>query len=246
MIGDKYNRLKVIEKLGTNKHNKRLWLCKCDCGNEVVVTTGGLRSGKTKSCGCLAKEEITKANRRYNKYIIDKDYIYVKLDCGEVVVLDLDMLDLVKSHKFRKRKDGYVALSIIVDGKYKSKLLHSLIIKNEHCNKYIDHINRNKLDNRICNLRVVTPQESQLNTGIDRNNKTGYKGICWDKKRQKYSVSICFDGCVQFLGRFENIEDAIKVRKEREYELFGEFIEETKRLIEAQPKLNEQLLKGEW
>ena len=60
--GQKYGRLTVLEKSepirfkGSGKTKIR-WLCRCECGNTVVVTTGALRSGRTKSCGCYATEK---------------------------------------------------------------------------------------------------------------------------------------------------------------------------------------------
>lgn len=60
LIGQKFNRLAVIEMAESHISPKgakeRQWLCKCDCGNFVVVKTAHLRSGHTKSCGCLANE----------------------------------------------------------------------------------------------------------------------------------------------------------------------------------------------
>ena len=55
-LGNKYGRLTVIEDMGSDKHNKRLWKCRCECGNEIIIEGGSLRSGNTKSCGCLQKE----------------------------------------------------------------------------------------------------------------------------------------------------------------------------------------------
>jgi hypothetical protein len=60
ITGQRYGRLTVIEKIGRkNKHT--YWKCQCDCGKEVIVTSNGLRTGKTKSCGCLKKEISRKA-----------------------------------------------------------------------------------------------------------------------------------------------------------------------------------------
>lgn len=57
--GNKYGRLTTLERLPTDKKNSSiLWLCKCDCGNETYVRATMLRSGHTKSCGCLAKERV--------------------------------------------------------------------------------------------------------------------------------------------------------------------------------------------
>ncbi len=58
IIGHKYGRLTVLERLGRleNKGPYIWWKCKCDCGNEINANTGGLRFGNPRSCGCLKIE----------------------------------------------------------------------------------------------------------------------------------------------------------------------------------------------
>lgn len=59
MIGKKFGRLEVIKFDGTKiiaGASRRMWLCRCECGNEVSVNTNSLTSGNTRSCGCLIKE----------------------------------------------------------------------------------------------------------------------------------------------------------------------------------------------
>lgn len=56
LIGRKFNRLTVIEFDHKDKYYNSFWKCRCDCGNEVIVRAGGLRSGASKSCGCLMRE----------------------------------------------------------------------------------------------------------------------------------------------------------------------------------------------
>ena len=59
LTGQKFNRLTVIkrgEDLICKSRNVIRWLCRCECGNETLVNTSSLKSGKTKSCGCLQKE----------------------------------------------------------------------------------------------------------------------------------------------------------------------------------------------
>lgn len=66
LIGHKYGRLTVTGYAGITlrgqkrKQRYNLWECKCDCGGQTFATTSDLRSGNTKSCGCLNKERITK------------------------------------------------------------------------------------------------------------------------------------------------------------------------------------------
>jgi len=62
LIGQKFNKLLVLKQAGRNKRNQIIWLCLCDCGNEIVVNTGDLKSNNTKSCGCLRKQRIIAIN----------------------------------------------------------------------------------------------------------------------------------------------------------------------------------------
>jgi hypothetical protein len=61
-IGDKFDRLTVIGISGRNSNNRILWLCHCICGNTKVTTGSNLRSGGTRSCGCLARELLIERN----------------------------------------------------------------------------------------------------------------------------------------------------------------------------------------
>ena len=56
--GQRFARLLVIERHGRNSFGNATWLCVCDCGNEVVAAGGHLRSGHTRSCGCLVKDTV--------------------------------------------------------------------------------------------------------------------------------------------------------------------------------------------
>lgn len=67
LTGRKFGRLTVISRIGTNNLGKATWLCKCDCGKETVVTTGELKSGNTKSCGCYNKEKRKTNNLVHGK-----------------------------------------------------------------------------------------------------------------------------------------------------------------------------------
>lgn len=57
ITGLKFGRLTVIKRYGSNKYGRALWLCKCECGNEVVVRGHSLRRGDTTSCGCYQKDK---------------------------------------------------------------------------------------------------------------------------------------------------------------------------------------------
>jgi hypothetical protein len=55
-IGNTYSRLKVVASAGKNKNSELQWECRCDCGNKAIVLGYRLRNGRTRSCGCLARD----------------------------------------------------------------------------------------------------------------------------------------------------------------------------------------------
>jgi hypothetical protein len=73
LTGQKFGRLIVVKRAGTDNHRNSTWLCKCVCDNEVIVNRCNLKSGNTKSCGCLNKEESSKYNTIHGK---SNDRIY--------------------------------------------------------------------------------------------------------------------------------------------------------------------------
>ena len=77
----------------------------------------------------------------------------------------------------------------------------------------IDHINHNRTDNRLANLRSVTTQGNQRNASISKNNTSGVLGVSFDKSRSKWMASIMVDGKHIYLGRFSCIASAISARE---------------------------------
>lgn len=56
LAGQRFARLTVRERAGSNRHGNATWLCDCDCGEQITVASGHLRSGHSRSCGCLIRE----------------------------------------------------------------------------------------------------------------------------------------------------------------------------------------------
>lgn len=63
LTGQEFGRLAVVERVANNKRKEAMWLCRCECGNEVIVRGTSLRDGNTKSCGCLQKEAALKVGK---------------------------------------------------------------------------------------------------------------------------------------------------------------------------------------
>lgn len=88
---------------------------------------------------------------------------------------------------------------------------------------YVDHINCDKSDNRWTNLRMVTKQENAMNTGIARNNTSGYRGVCWSKISNKWVARGKLMGKDIHLGLFSSLEEAAEVAGKWRAENFGEY-----------------------
>ncbi len=65
LIGQKFGRLIVIKKAGSSRDKHILWLCRCDCGKDKIIQGNHLKSGATKSCGCLNREKTSIANTKH-------------------------------------------------------------------------------------------------------------------------------------------------------------------------------------
>jgi len=92
---------------------------------------------------------------------------------------------------------------------------------------YIDHKNTQKDDNRPENLRAATKSQNGMNRPKQRDNSTGFKGVCFDKSRGLYAATIK-RGRVQYnLGRFDNPASAHGAYEKAAAELHGEFARTT-------------------
>lgn len=63
--GQRFGKLIVVKYIYSDNHGETYWLCKCDCGNEIIVKRTNLRSGNTKSCGCLHSDVLAKRNETH-------------------------------------------------------------------------------------------------------------------------------------------------------------------------------------
>ena len=139
LTGQRFGRLVVTKRVG-NKGKHRSWECLCDCGNITIVPVGHLRSGNTRSCGCLVEN-----NGQNVKEIVEK----------------------------------------------------------------FNHTNPNFLKSKLA-----------------INNKSGVKGVCWQKRSGKWVAHMGFRGKKYTLGTFADINDAIAARKAAEEKYFKPVLEE--------------------
>lgn len=94
-------------------------------------------------------------------------------------------------------------------------LVHRVIMlmKNSEMPEHdVDHINGNRVDNRLCNLRLATRRENLKNRMLSTKNSSGINGVSWDKRYKNWTARIRIEGKYLYIGNFENKEDAALAR----------------------------------
>lgn len=156
LTGQKFNRLRVLGLGERNSAGQLQWKCKCDCGNIVLVTTTYLKTGHTKSCGCLSREMASSR---------------------------------LQSEKFIKSRENY---------------------------------RKNNFLKENTSLALIGSKK------VRKNNTSGVTGVNYIKNIKKWNASIFFKGKKINLGYFENIDNAIKARKDAEEKYFKPILEKYK------------------
>lgn len=217
MLHRKFNRLKVIE-FDRQEGNRFYWKCQCECGKIVSVNGAKLRNGHTKSCGCL-REETRRKQRKQNEYVIVDGYAEVKLNDNTFMLCDIEDWERLKNHHWHLNAVGYAASGT----SDKSLLFHKEVTGTK--TEIIDHINRNKLDNRKINLRIADKRINTINRELQPNNTTGHKGVYFDKRYGTWNARVTVLGKTIHLGTYKTKEEAIKARIEGEERYYTPLIE---------------------
>jgi hypothetical protein len=113
-------------------------------------------------------------------------------------------------HKWSLSKRGYPVA--FMDNTLTN--IHHCVVGKPETGKVVDHINRDKLDNRVANLRIVTQQENTRNSGMFNTNTSGVRGVTYDKRTKKWIAQAFYDKKLVFGGRHETIKEAAQARKE--------------------------------
>lgn len=227
LTNQRFGRLVVVERaedyVQSSGHKSPQWLCKCDCGKEVIILGGSLtrKNHNTKSCGCIQREKVIKNLKKYNTYDLSGEYGIGYTSKGEEFYFDLEDYDLIKDYCWYIDSHGYVIAGY---SHYDSIKMHRLITDCPD-GLTVDHIHgvSSRHDNRKLNLRVATIQENSMNCKISKNNTSGVTGVHFNKNINKWIARIGYRNKRINLGSFDNFEDAVKTRKEAEDRYFGEF-----------------------
>lgn len=208
LTGDRFGRLVALHR---DYGNPRKWFCLCDCGEMKSFDRGNLRSGATRSCGCLSAELALDRCRTHG-------------------------LSKTKEHRLwaymraRSRGQGshghyYQELGVTVCDRWLEP--HGAGFENflEDMGKCPDGMTLDRVDNRKgyskdnCAWADMSQQCSNRRKG--RDNTSGRIGVRWANDREKWRVSLRVQGVLHNLGQFDSYSEACEVCEEAEWRLLG-------------------------
>jgi hypothetical protein len=135
---------------------------------------------------------------------------------------DYDMLSRFKWHAHFSGKTIYAARLCGGRNRQTFVYLHRMVMLPDP-GQEIDHINHNTLDNRRANLRLCSRGENASNLRRSTRNTSGFKGVSWDRSKQKWEANIVQRGKQHFLGYFPTLESAAHAYNVAATEHFGDF-----------------------
>jgi len=146
----------------------------------------------------------------------DTTVMYIDSEVGDTteIYLDTQVYEQIKQYRwttYGKKPDNHYAC------RNDFGPLHRHILGLKRGDKsVVDHINRNRFDCRLCNLRITNQSVNARNHNISKINKSGYSGVHFEKDRQKWTANIRIGGKQIRLGNFKSKEAAIQARKTAE------------------------------
>jgi len=235
LIGKKSGLLTAIEILETDQGKKLK--CRCDCGNEIIVSLKSFKYGKVKSCGCLySKSKIKDITGqrfgklkavRYTGKIKNHSAVWLcQCDCGNTVEVKANALTsgavqscgCLRSESRIKDLTGQRFGKLVAKERTGKKHNNSQVWLCEcDCGNTVDDVRQDKY--------VDGTDIYQLAQEPRSNNTSGVVGVTYDKSTKTWKAKIEFKKKRYYLGSSKDINVAIKLRKEAEEKLHVEFLE---------------------
>lgn len=221
LIGEKINRLTILDIFKPDNRKYYKVKCKCDCGKYVISYLNKVEKGEVKSCGCFKKDmccELGKRTKKNNKIEILGDIIRIYFTDGDYTEIDAEDYPKVSMYLWEKNKTGYAVSRIYSTKPNKRILLHRIISENNDNKLVTHHIDHNILNNKKSNLVKVTKSENIVDSSR-KLSKSGYRNIKKAIYRCKngniltyYEVSISRKEKRIYIGNFKDLKTAIYER----------------------------------
>ena len=151
-----------------------------------------------------------------NFYVPCDNYINAIDSRNRIFKIDLCDYDIVRLHRWYINSQGYVCTNM----QNKKVKLHRFIT-DAMPGMEVDHINRDKSDNRRSNLRICNKSDNLKNTNIYKNNTSGVNGVSWSSAKNKWVVQLQLQGKRSHFGYFDKLDEAKRKREELELKYYG-------------------------
>lgn len=152
---------------------------------------------------------------------------YVSLTQGFEAIIDAADVPLIEGFNWSvlrsPRRKAVYAARVVRDGNRQRMILMHRVIAAASDDAQVDHRDGDGLNNRRGNLRLCTHAENQRNRGARADNKSGFKGVCFSKRTNRWRAEICAAGQRRFLGYFAELDDARRAYAAAAAALHGEF-----------------------
>lgn len=152
---------------------------------------------------------------------------YIPLTQGKFAIVDDEDYDYLMQWKWcaAKDKNTFYAIRRIrhkLKVKQQTIRMHRLLLGAQKGN-WCDHVDSNGLNNRRYNIRICTPSENAQNKRLSSQNKSGFKGVCWNKKAKKWQTKIRIGGKQRTIGYYFCLVKAAKAYDAQARKAFGIF-----------------------
>lgn len=199
LIGKRFGRLTVIELVGKDKSYNKLYKCRCECGNFKIVPQDRLVTGKTKSCGCLKKERLTKHGKSRTK------------------LYDVHQQMLARCYNPNsKNYEKYGKYGITVYDEWRDENGFSNFYNWSMLNGYSEGLTIDRINTygnyEPNNCRWADYETQNTNLKMLKNNKSGYRGCFYLKKYKKWLANISINNKSVHIGTYETLKECVDAR----------------------------------
>lgn len=193
-VGEVHGTWKIAGFAGKNKLGVYHFDCQClVCGNISRKTYSEIKNSHGKGCSKCSFDYC---------FVISGNVATGTLVNGIEFVIDTEDIKRVSAYPWSVKNGYIICKSSSMAGAKKAIPLHRFLMNLPYdSSQIVDHINRNPLDCRKSNLRLVTEEQNSMNCSLAANNKTGYRGVSYVESVNKYQAAISLCNKDIFLGR---------------------------------------------